>query len=236
MCRRSTCRCFVCYIAVSIIFATNIYFCSPISNGPESIASNDILRDCEVVASATSPTSSNDNPPTPIEEASSVLQNLEESEYHSVHHRDRADIESPITPTPNDPVEEIERLEECMPTAFDAMASVAPIEEPCEPVRSQLKALYSSMPFLRTLNMRDCDFNHLNAQGCLRVPSKPILDEFVRHYFLYIHPLLPLINEADFWAAYDPIPNNANPGTPVSMLLLQSIMFASCTVGLRDNV
>ncbi|KAJ4130295.1 hypothetical protein NW768_007278 [Fusarium equiseti] len=208
----------------------------PSSNGPESIASNDILRDCEAVASATSPASSNDNPPTPIEEASSALQNLEESEYHSVHHRDRADIESPITTTPGDPVEEMERLEECMPTAFDTMASATPIEEPCEPVRSQLKALYSSMPFLRTLNMRDCDFNHLNAQGCLRVPSKPILDEFIRHYFLYIHPLLPLINEADFWAAYDPIPNNANPGTPVSMLLLQSIMFASCTFVPKESL
>jgi hypothetical protein len=90
------------------------------------------------------------------------------------------------------------------------------------------------MPFLRTLNMRDCDFNHLNTQGCLRVPSKPILDEFIRHYFLYIHPLLPLLNEADFWNAYDPIPSNtANPGTPVSMLLLQSMMFASCTVSRR---
>lgn len=86
------------------------------------------------------------------------------------------------------------------------------------------------MPFLRTLNMRDCDFHHLNAQGCLRVPSKPILDEFIRHYFLYIHPLLPLINEADFWNAYDPTPNSTTTGTPVSMLLLQSMMFASCTV------
>lgn len=85
--------------------------------------------------------------------------------------------------------------------------------------------------------MRDCDFNHLNTQGCLRVPSKPILDQFMKHYFLYIHPLLPLLNEADFWSAYDPTPSdNANPGTPVSMLLLQSMMFASCTVRSRDKV
>lgn len=136
-------------------------------------------------------------------------------------HRERADLESPSA-IPDDDIEEIEEIEEYIPPPF---------EEPSEPVRSELKALYSSMPFLRTLNMRDCDFNHLFAQGCLRVPSKPILDEFIRHYFLYIHPLLPLLNEADFWNAYDPIPSNtANPGTPVSMLLLQSMMFASCTV------
>ncbi|KAL4727125.1 hypothetical protein ACLX1H_006026 [Fusarium chlamydosporum] len=209
----------------------------PTNDGPSSVTSNDILRDCEAVASATSPSSSNDNPPTPIEEASSVLQNLEETEYHSVHHRDRADIESPINPTPDHATEEIERIEEYMPTAFDSVASVISIEEPCQPIRSELKALYSSMPFLRTLNMRDCDFNHLNAQGCLRVPSKPILDEFMRHYFLYIHPLLPLLNEADFWNAYDPIPsNNSHPGTPVSMLLLQSMMFASCTFVSKESL
>jgi hypothetical protein len=127
-------------------------------------------------------------------------------------------------------------MEEYTPASFSSVASAVLADEPCEPVRSELKALYSSMPFLRTLNMRDCDFNHLNAQGCLRVPSKPILDEFMRHYFLYIHPLLPLLNEADFWNAYDPIPsNNANPGTPVSMLLLQSMMFASCTVRQRHR-
>ncbi|CEF73938.1 hypothetical protein SNK03_002014 [Fusarium graminearum] len=208
----------------------------PESNGPSSIASNDLLRDCEAVTTAESPASSNDNPPSPIEEASSTLLNLEESEYKSPHHRDRADIDTPINPTP-DNVFEAERMEEFTPRSFQSASSVVTIEEPCEPVRSELKALYSSMPFLRTLNMRDCDFNHLNTQGCLRVPSKPILDQFMKHYFLYIHPLLPLLNEADFWSAYDPTPSdNANPGTPVSMLLLQSMMFASCTFVSKESL
>lgn len=151
-----------------------------------------------------------------------MLHILEESEYKtSVEHQERVDLESPTTNSTEDVIEEMREIPPYTPSI---------IEEPSEPVRSELKALYSSMPFLRTLNMRDCDFHHLNAQGCLRVPSKPILDEFIRHYFLYIHPLLPLINEADFWNAYDPTPNSATTGTPVSMLLLQSMMFASCTV------
>lgn len=102
-----------------------------------------------------------------------------------------------------------------------------------DPMRTELKALYSSMPFLKALSIRDRDFNHLNSQGCLRVPAKPILDQFVRHYFLYVHPLLPLLNEADFWRAYNPAQTEtySNPdGSPVSLLLLQAIMFASCTV------
>ncbi|KAM0224376.1 hypothetical protein ACHAQD_001945 [Fusarium lateritium] len=200
----------------------------PIPNRSSSIVSNDILRDCEAVAaSTTSPSSSHDAPQSPIEDASTTLHTLEESEYASIEHHERADLESPSA-IPDDDIEEIEVIEEYIPPPF---------EEPSEPVRSELKALYSSMPFLRTLNMRDCDFSHLHAQGCLRVPSKPILDEFIRHYFLYIHPLLPLLNEADFWNAYDPIPSNtANPGTPVSMLLLQSMMFASCTFVPKESL
>ncbi|KAF4446838.1 hypothetical protein F53441_9542 [Fusarium austroafricanum] len=203
----------------------------PVPDRRASVASNaELLRDCDAVtaeASATSPSSSHD-PTSPVDDASSVLHTLEESEYTtSVEHVDRADIESPTADVIEDVFEEIPEILPYIPP---------PIEEPSEPVRSELKALYSSMPFLRTLNMRDCDFNHLNAQGCLRVPSKPILDEFIRHYFLYIHPLLPLLNEADFWNAYDPKPNTATPGTPVSMLLLQSMMFAACTFVSKESL
>ncbi|EGU76360.1 hypothetical protein FOXB_13129 [Fusarium oxysporum f. sp. conglutinans Fo5176] len=204
----------------------------PIPHRGASIVSDnaDLIRDCEAVtaAASTSPSSNHDNPTSPVDDATAVLHTLEESEYKtSVEHQERVDLESPTTNTTEDVVEEIREIPPYTPSI---------IEEPSEPVRSELKALYSSMPFLRTLNMRDCDFYHLNAQGCLRVPSKPILDEFIRHYFLYIHPLLPLINEADFWNAYDPTPNSATSGTPVSMLLLQSMMFASCTFVSKESL
>ncbi|KAJ4316096.1 hypothetical protein N0V84_008025 [Fusarium piperis] len=110
---------------------------------------------------------------------------------------------------------------------------------PPAPLRSELKALYSSMPFLKALSIRDRDFNHLNSQGCLRVPAKPILDEFVRHYFLYVHPMLPLLNEADFWQAYNPAQTETysnSAGSPVSLLLLQAIMFASCTLVTKESL
>ncbi|KAF5650035.1 cutinase transcription factor 1 beta [Fusarium sp. NRRL 52700] len=206
----------------------------PIPLRGASIASDnaDLIRDCEAVTAAaactTSPTSNDDNPTSPVDDATAVLHTLEETEYKtSVEHQERVDLESPTTNT----TEEVEEIREIPPYTPSVI-----IEEPSEPVRSELKALYSSMPFLRTLNMRDCDFHHLNAQGCLRVPSKPILDEFIRHYFLYIHPLLPLINEADFWNAYDPTPNSTTTGTPVSMLLLQSMMFASCTFVSKESL
>ncbi|KAM5358159.1 hypothetical protein ACJZ2D_015547 [Fusarium nematophilum] len=122
-------------------------------------------------------------------------------------------------------------------TSLPDPASYAPNQHHTEntqqtPLRSELKALYSSLPFLKALNIRDNDFSHLNSRGCLRVPAKPILDGFIRHYFLYVHPLLPLLNEADFWDSYDATDIDAGvscSGTPVSMLLLQAMMFASCT-------
>ncbi|KAF4334977.1 cutinase transcription factor 1 beta [Fusarium beomiforme] len=200
----------------------------PLPDRRASVVSDnaDLIRDCEAVTAAASTTSPPSNPTSPADDASTVLNTLEESAYpDSATHRDREDLESP-TAKLSDAVEEIKETPYTPPV----------IQEPSEPVRSELKALYSSMPFLRTLNMRDCDFHHLNAQGCLRVPSKPILDEFIRHYFLYIHPLLPLINEADFWNAYDPTPNSATSGTPVSMLLLQSMMFASCTFVSKESL
>ncbi|KAF4464173.1 cutinase transcription factor 1 beta [Fusarium albosuccineum] len=122
---------------------------------------------------------------------------------------------------------------EMLGVAHDAQGSMQ------QPLQPQLKALYSSMPFLKALNIRDCDFSQLDTRGCLRVPAKPILDEFIRHYFLYVHPLLPLMNEADFWEAYDTPRTGADTntkGTPVSLLLLQAMMFASCTFVTKESL
>lgn len=60
------------------------------------------------------------------------------------------------------------------------------------------------------------------------MPIRPFLDDLVQHYFLYIHPFLPLINEGDFWELYcdkscDP------PKRPMSLLLFQAMLFAACT-------
>ncbi|KAF4975212.1 hypothetical protein FZEAL_7969 [Fusarium zealandicum] len=129
----------------------------------------------------------------------------------------------------------------------DMLAFIQAVEEeacaedtaPRPPLRSQLKALYSSMPFLKAPDIRDCDLSHLQAQGCLQLPSKTILDEFIRHYFLYVHPMLPLLNEADFWKSYEATLPDAGlecGGSPVSLFLLQAMMFASCTFVTKESL
>ncbi|KAF5026737.1 hypothetical protein F66182_1156 [Fusarium sp. NRRL 66182] len=169
-------------------------------------------------AGARSPSPIHDQPqgPVPVADVSNLLEQLEQDALNSPLQNDElVGNHQESTPIPD--------------LLFDEHAEYSQTSRH-EHVPSELKALYSSTPFLKTLKLRDSDFQHLNSQGCLRVPSKPILDEFMRQYFLYIHPLLPLLNEADFWHVYDPASSDtASNGTPVSLFLLQAMMFASCT-------
>ncbi|KAK7403503.1 hypothetical protein QQX98_010733 [Neonectria punicea] len=90
---------------------------------------------------------------------------------------------------------------------------------------------YCCYPFLRITNIHDIpqqDANYLEAQGCMRVPMRPYLDELVQQYFLHIQPFLPLLNEGDFWELYYHGPHQA-PAEPMSLLLLQAMLFAACT-------
>lgn len=89
----------------------------------------------------------------------------------------------------------------------------------------------SSLGRWRPLNVRTCDICRLELQGCLRLPTKPIVDEFLRRYFLHVHPMLPLLNEGDFWDMYCGEAGGENKH--FSLLLFQSILFASCSVRSR---
>jgi hypothetical protein len=52
-----------------------------------------------------------------------------------------------------------------------------------------------------------------------------LLNEFIREYFLHVHPNLPVINEADFWDTY-----TNNRREPVPLILFQAMLFAACSV------
>ncbi|KAJ5355956.1 hypothetical protein N7517_010565 [Penicillium concentricum] len=90
--------------------------------------------------------------------------------------------------------------------------------------------LYCHYPFLVINNMRNIpphDLNFLELQGCLRVPTGDLLYELVQQYFLHVHPILPLVNEGDFWDLYFHCADDA-PKKPISLLVFQAILFASC--------
>ncbi|KAL4925692.1 Zn(II)2Cys6 transcription factor [Aspergillus undulatus] len=73
---------------------------------------------------------------------------------------------------------------------------------------------------LKTLDREDIAF--LASKGCLSLPEESILDEFVRQYFLQVHPSSPIIDEADFWRVY----RNPAAGKKISLFVFQAILFA----------
>ncbi|KAL4865000.1 hypothetical protein BDV12DRAFT_211283 [Aspergillus spectabilis] len=84
---------------------------------------------------------------------------------------------------------------------------------------------FTHYPFLElrgltTLDREDLAF--LSAKGCLSVPEELVLDEFVRQYFLHVHPSSPVIDEAEFWRVY----RSPGSGKKISLFVFQAIMFA----------
>ncbi|KAL6817269.1 hypothetical protein J3E69DRAFT_345034 [Trichoderma sp. SZMC 28015] len=61
------------------------------------------------------------------------------------------------------------------------------------------------------------DVKYLTEKGCLSLPSDTLLEEFFHQYFSHIHPIIPLLSEAEFWAAEARIP----------LLLIRAILFIS---------
>ncbi|KAL4885414.1 hypothetical protein BJY04DRAFT_214214 [Aspergillus karnatakaensis] len=59
---------------------------------------------------------------------------------------------------------------------------------------------FLSLPGLSEIPQEDVQY--LILKGCFCVPTGEVLDEFVRKYFLYVHPCLPIIDEAEFWGIY----------------------------------
>jgi hypothetical protein len=93
--------------------------------------------------------------------------------------------------------------------------------------------LFSYYPFLELdimSHMSAQDVNFIEQQGCFRVPTRPALDEFVREYFLHVHPSLPIIDEGEFWNMYAHRGNLPPDRSRMSLFIFQAILFASCSV------
>ncbi|KAJ0418680.1 hypothetical protein BJY00DRAFT_324838 [Aspergillus carlsbadensis] len=68
----------------------------------------------------------------------------------------------------------------------------------------------------------------LERAGCLDLPDKADLEVLVRHYFLYVHPFSPAIDEAAFWRVYK---NPRQGDRLIPLFLFRAMIFsASCFV------
>lgn len=96
---------------------------------------------------------------------------------------------------------------------------------------------YTYYPFIEVNNLSAIppqDVNYLELQGCLRVPIRTILDEFVKQFFLHVHPIMPLLNEGDFWEMYASQSQGTHVSTRLSLLMVQAMMFSVCGVSLKS--
>ena len=89
--------------------------------------------------------------------------------------------------------------------------------------------LFSHYPYLRAPRFRGlqpADQAFLKSQKSLHVPERLMLETVMSRYFLYVHPCLPIINEAEFW----PMLHQEATGKSFSLLVFQAMMFAACSV------
>ncbi|KAL3444163.1 hypothetical protein BJX65DRAFT_320110 [Aspergillus insuetus] len=84
----------------------------------------------------------------------------------------------------------------------------------------------STYPFVefRDASLGQDDLAFLSAKGCLSIPDTQALHEFVRNYFLYVHPGFPVLDEAEFWVSY----TRSRAGySKIPLFVLQALLFAS---------
>ena len=72
------------------------------------------------------------------------------------------------------------------------------------------------------------DLAFLASKTCLSVPDRTVVDDFVRQYFLHIHPSMPVLDEAAFWDMY--LHSGEDVDGRVSLFVFQALLFVSCAV------
>ncbi|OGM39645.1 hypothetical protein ABOM_011462 [Aspergillus bombycis] len=83
---------------------------------------------------------------------------------------------------------------------------------------------YSFVQFSRLGQIKECDVLLLESRGCLHLPSQSVLETFVRHYFLYVHPTLPILDETKFWHIFR---QRHKVHERIPLVLLQAMLFAA---------
>ncbi|KAF4338263.1 cutinase transcription factor 1 beta [Fusarium beomiforme] len=135
------------------------------------------------------------------------------------------------TPTTSEPRSILPATQKPSPTTTQIPPPIAPSTVP-EPTTAQNVAPMVGSPchpdyaFLQVPDTTDLlpqDVAFLVSQGCFVVPQRAALDDFLRQYFLHVHPMLPILNEKDFWLSYNSLDNDVEYQMPI--LVLQGILF-----------
>jgi hypothetical protein len=75
----------------------------------------------------------------------------------------------------------------------------------------------------------------LEMMHCFHLPNPTILNEFILQYFLHVHPNIPVLDEGAFMKIYGQGTTKPGKGRGIPLLLLQAMLFASCTVRQKER-
>ncbi|KAL5359061.1 hypothetical protein BJX96DRAFT_174018 [Aspergillus floccosus] len=99
---------------------------------------------------------------------------------------------------------------------------------------------YSAYSYLELRNLQVLDkedISYLTSKGCLMLPAQPALDDFVKQYFLHVHPGTPVLDEASFWHMYlECDSGHIARGQKMSVFVLQAMLFTSCTYASEASI
>ncbi|CZR53606.1 related to CUTINASE TRANSCRIPTION FACTOR 1 BETA [Phialocephala subalpina] len=73
-------------------------------------------------------------------------------------------------------------------------------------------------------NLEDSEINFLQVRGALILPPRDLCDELIRSFFIWVAPIVPIVNQKHFMKRYH------DPGNPPSVLLMQTMMLAGSRV------
>jgi hypothetical protein len=99
--------------------------------------------------------------------------------------------------------------------------------------RSANRVIYTFYPFLVVNDILQAfpqDFYFLEGEGCLHIPTRAVLDDFVHQYFANVHPQLPVIDGTHFWELYRAENPRSVVKPRISLLLFQAMLFAASSV------
>jgi hypothetical protein len=134
---------------------------------------------------------------------------------------------------------DLERVTDSTDQRFDGEHSVTtmvdelPMSRKAQPhLLSSNYVRYTSYPFVEADNLDGLSqetIQFLETMNCFHLPKPAILDEFLQHYFLHVHPNIPMLDEGDFWEIYHGNAGKTRGGV-IPLSLLQSMLFASTPV------
>lgn len=121
------------------------------------------------------------------------------------------------------------------PSSFNSLTNTT-----ASTTSQHIDVIYSYYGFLESESLSHIppeDFKFLENKGCFHVPARPVLDVFIKEYFLHVHPVLPLLNEGQFWDMYlGDTRLGTSSSTKISLFLFRAILFVSCSVSLLLQV